>query len=567
MAKELLVGGDVIAGGKVLATKEFVEGVNNLHEACRARTTAALDANTYSAVGNGTLTSDANVALGIQDGVTLIVGNRLLVMNEGIPAKNGPYIVTNLGLAGGGGWPWVLTRPDDWKHGMAFSRGDGLVIMEGTISADTLWSAEPAGVSPVVGTDAPVFNPTSVSKAYVDAADALRLLLTGGTLSGTLTATGLFAIRNTIDAVIATAAVEDHFFSDTMYMSRRFRHFAYGAALATCISEGQERTYAKSENASLYDGGAGYMANVAIGGTVTGSAGYDLDGTTDWSVTCIVFPSTPTSANPLTFEWTPVSGGGITTAGIAIWSSVYMLQVEAWADDGINTNYALSYSNTGTSSELTHIGVRYNASSKTFRISVGGREEISLKTGTMGDRTLTANTCKVSNSSPNGGFYLDELKLFNVELSNAALSADCNGGAGIKGSGATAGIVGGWHFDNDANDYVAANNLVVSGVTYAARVNYSLHTVYEIETLTDVAGNKAIVKVGDPAGKIQLRGNVATALIKGTEYNVPYIIEGMASPVGSVTPDYPGITFIDTNNDDGYISTGTTNTDWKKTTP
>lgn len=79
----------------------------------RAITTAALPANTYANGTSGfgaTLTGNANGALPAQDGVTLVVGNRLLVKDEVAPEKNGIYIVTQLGSVG---TVYILTRASD----------------------------------------------------------------------------------------------------------------------------------------------------------------------------------------------------------------------------------------------------------------------------------------------------------------------------------------------------------------------------------------------------------------------------------------------------------------------
>lgn len=79
----------------------------------RAATTAALPAVTYNNGASGvgaTLTADANGALASQDGVSLIVGNRLLVKNQAAALQNGIYTVTDLGS---GGTPFILTRATD----------------------------------------------------------------------------------------------------------------------------------------------------------------------------------------------------------------------------------------------------------------------------------------------------------------------------------------------------------------------------------------------------------------------------------------------------------------------
>lgn len=73
-----------------------------------AATTAALSV-TYNA-GAGTLTATGNGVLPDQDGVTLAVGDSLLVKEQASTFQNGVYDVTDVGSAG---TPYVLTRRAD----------------------------------------------------------------------------------------------------------------------------------------------------------------------------------------------------------------------------------------------------------------------------------------------------------------------------------------------------------------------------------------------------------------------------------------------------------------------
>jgi hypothetical protein len=137
------------------------EAVGNLpwKAAVRARTTAALAANTYNNGTSGvgaTLTGNSNGALAAQDGVTLVVNERLLVMNESTGANNGIYKVTQVG---DGSTPYILTRATDADT--ALKLGDARVIVsEGTTYADTEW--EMTTNAPItVGTTALTFAPMS----------------------------------------------------------------------------------------------------------------------------------------------------------------------------------------------------------------------------------------------------------------------------------------------------------------------------------------------------------------------------------------------------------------------
>lgn len=108
-------------------TKAYVDslvaGVTDPKDAARVATTAALPASTYDngAAGVGaTLTADVNGALPSIDGVTLAVGQRILVKDQAAGLENGVYDVTQLG---DGSNPWILTRSDDFDG----SSPDGLV--------------------------------------------------------------------------------------------------------------------------------------------------------------------------------------------------------------------------------------------------------------------------------------------------------------------------------------------------------------------------------------------------------------------------------------------------------
>lgn len=76
-------------------------------EPAHAATATALPANTATPT---VMTASANGALPLIDGESLLVGERVLVKNEGTTSKNGIYQVTSLGDALN---PWVLTRTAD----------------------------------------------------------------------------------------------------------------------------------------------------------------------------------------------------------------------------------------------------------------------------------------------------------------------------------------------------------------------------------------------------------------------------------------------------------------------
>lgn len=121
----------------------------------RAATTAALPAVTYNNGTGGvgaTLTADANGALAAQDGVTLVVSDRLLVKNQASALQNGIYTVTQVG---DGSNPFILTRATDQDGSPAseVSGGNHTFVEQGTSLQGTGWVVVWNG-NVTVGTDA-----------------------------------------------------------------------------------------------------------------------------------------------------------------------------------------------------------------------------------------------------------------------------------------------------------------------------------------------------------------------------------------------------------------------------
>jgi hypothetical protein len=121
-----------------LTTKAYVDGLKagtDFKDSVRAATTAALPAVTAAAT---TLTGSANGALPAIDGVTLAVGESLLVKDQAAPAQNGIYVVTQVGS---GAAPFILTRRDDADNNGEISVGALTYVQEGTANGLQQWVA------------------------------------------------------------------------------------------------------------------------------------------------------------------------------------------------------------------------------------------------------------------------------------------------------------------------------------------------------------------------------------------------------------------------------------------
>lgn len=108
----------------------------------RAATTTALPSVTYNNGTGGvgaTLTSTANGALPAQDGITLVVGNRLLVKDQVAALQNGIYTVTQVGNVSS---VFILTRATDQDGSPSHevSGGNFTFVEAGSINEHTGWT-------------------------------------------------------------------------------------------------------------------------------------------------------------------------------------------------------------------------------------------------------------------------------------------------------------------------------------------------------------------------------------------------------------------------------------------
>ena len=92
-----------------------------------------------------TLTASSNGALTV-DSVAVTTAMLVLVKNESAGANNGLYVVT---AVGDGSHPYVLTRQVDMDTAAEFAGAFVPVGNQGTANANTLWLANPSGVSPL----------------------------------------------------------------------------------------------------------------------------------------------------------------------------------------------------------------------------------------------------------------------------------------------------------------------------------------------------------------------------------------------------------------------------------
>ena len=122
-----------------VATKAYVDETVEalpIQKKCRVATKGNLSS-TYSS-SNNTLTGTSNGIIGtvIDEGVNLIVDDRVLVKDQTSVSENGIYKVTTLGTIS---TPWVLTRTDDFDETNEINKGDFVFVVEGTLNGGNGW--------------------------------------------------------------------------------------------------------------------------------------------------------------------------------------------------------------------------------------------------------------------------------------------------------------------------------------------------------------------------------------------------------------------------------------------
>lgn len=135
------------------ATKSYVDNIASglsIKTSARAGTTAALTATYNNGTAGAGATLTGGTALPVIGGVTLTVGDRVLVKDQAAPAENGVYVVTQDTSS------YILTRTTDFDVSSEIQAGSAFFIGEGTL-ASTQWVMTTPGTI-TVGTTAIAFT-------------------------------------------------------------------------------------------------------------------------------------------------------------------------------------------------------------------------------------------------------------------------------------------------------------------------------------------------------------------------------------------------------------------------
>ena len=169
-----------------LTTKQYVDNLIaagiNYHEPVRVESPASagnLNASYYNGTDGvgASLTNAGTQAALVIDGVTMALGNRVLIYNQTAAAQNGVYTVTNVGSASTN---WVLTRATDadtYGPGpLKLDEGSAFFVQSGATGAGETYVVNTVGVI-IFGTTAITFAQISDIQIYTAG--------TGLTLTGT----------------------------------------------------------------------------------------------------------------------------------------------------------------------------------------------------------------------------------------------------------------------------------------------------------------------------------------------------------------------------------------------
>lgn len=162
-------------GGRSLSLNH---GWVGMRKPCRVVSVSDLSANDVYAAGSitaypaigATKTASANGAL-VVDGVTLAVGDRVLLTAEATAMENGIYVVTT---AGNGTTPYVITRADDFDEPLDTIRGTRIPIGdEGSYNANKTYALTSTVATP--GTDSITLTEVSANLEVMDWKDSVRV--------------------------------------------------------------------------------------------------------------------------------------------------------------------------------------------------------------------------------------------------------------------------------------------------------------------------------------------------------------------------------------------------------
>lgn len=351
-------------------TKSYVDSLASglsMKQSCRLATTANLSA-TYNNGTSGiaaTLTASSFFALNI-DGVSVSVGDRILVKNQGTQAQNGIYVVT---ATGGLFSNWVLTRATDFDQTPGeIVEGAFTVIEEGNTNANTLWIETGQGPF-TVGTTPIIFTELQVAPQTI-------------TLTGDVTASGSGTLATTLSNTGVTPGTYQGITVNSKGLITSASIVNYGTGSVTNISTGTGLTGGPITNAGTL---ALATSGVTPGtyGDATHFAAFSVDAL-GRVLTASTF-AVPATGVTSVVAGTDLTGGTILTSG--------------------TLNLALSGVTAGTYNTVTVNNKGIVVAGTNVSIGTGSVTQIDTGTGLVGGPITNNGTVAMGTSGVTAGTY------------------------------------------------------------------------------------------------------------------------------------------------------------------
>lgn len=445
------------------ATKQYVDNLAsglNIKTSARAGTTGALAAaysNGTSGVG-ATLTADPSAVLPTIGGVSLSVGDRVLVKDQGSAAENGVYVVTQTSS------PWTLTRATDFDASSEIEAGDAFFIGEGSLQS-TQWVMNTPGVI-TVGTTAIEFTQFGGPASLTAGAG---ISITGGIVSNI----GVRSIAGgTNIAVSASTGSTTVSFSGTLSVAQggtgaqSFTAGAYikgngSSAFSTAtdvpvtdisgtlpVSKGGTGQVSYTPNSLIYASGATTLTSLTVG--ATGTVLTMVAGVPTWSVpttgaTYDIAAATTSTSNAVSLSLNGSNGvtdivnfvGG--TNVTLTTPNASTIEISAAGGGGASGVSSFSAGTTGLTPAVATTGTITLGG--TLGVAFGGTGQTSTQAALNAlAGAVTANRVLRGNGT-------------NITLSQVVLATDVTGTLAVANGGlGTAPVVG------DANKLIAVNS-------------------------------------------------------------------------------------------------------------